>query len=82
MFVQYDDFLADSDKVPEELSPSPMNLPSSLTITTKSKELLSKDIKEATPSATTSAPPLPFMPQPDKQVSQLIIKLTIDKSNY
>ena len=73
MYIQDDDFHADSDKVPDDLSPSPMNLPSSLTITTKSKELLSKDIKDAIPSATTSAPPLPFMPQPDKQVSQLIV---------
>ena len=82
MYIQDDDFPADSDKVPDELSPSPMNLPSSLTITTKSKELLSKDIKDAIPSATTSAPPLPFMPQPDKQVGQLIIKSIIDKSDY
>ena len=64
-FIIYED----GDKVPGDVSPSPMNLPSSLTITTKSKELLSKDIKDDIPSSTpTSALPLPLFPQPDKQV--------------
>ena len=66
----HDDFNdADDDKVPGDKSASQINLPSSLTITTKSKELLSKDIKDEPPSCKpTSALPLPLFPQPDKQV--------------